>query len=432
MKIIIIISILTLLYCIHIQGQYMHSHDLMLIDLHIEKGEENDSEITLNHRSNFLNKHLSKNRPNRDNYVLKEILFQRWYLMRWNDVIKWEYHYNSNWDLMEHYNYSYDPPTNDWYNYEKFEYTYEQGLTNEILIYFWTSHINSWVPTWKYNYAYNVNENLSQINRNKWVESDSTWKDSIRCRYSYNSNGLLFEEVYESADIYPHNPWRRYKNYIYYYNSFNKLSELRERRCRGYDTIYYYYDEFFSYNQNQELTESSFTFWFVSDNDTTQGKWTFTLNNGNIVEELCQNYKNSTLINFMKLQYKYDSNNNMIEKTDIRWIISNSKWENREKQILKYYNTASIHPDFKSKIIPDFKPTTNKICIQSQLFDNKNIQIAIYNLSGRKIGFKNVENANNKIFFNLNAITKSSNVLVIVVFDEKNNILFKKELIILK
>lgn len=122
----------------------------------------------------------------------------KWENNAWSGSWKYEHAYNADNNLVLGIDYSWDTIKNDWINSYKTEYTfYKIENQTEEINYSWDAVKNEWIPNDRYSHSYDINGNLLGDLYYSWDAEKNEWLIffSRQCLYDINGN-LIYKEEY--------------------------------------------------------------------------------------------------------------------------------------------------------------------------------------------------------------------------------------------
>ncbi|SDM41450.1 Por secretion system C-terminal sorting domain-containing protein [Catalinimonas alkaloidigena] len=225
--------------------------------------------------------------------------FYNWdpYSEVWVAYYKYEYDYDDWGRLTLDAYYTGSGYDDQWIGYTRYEYTYTAlGQTATETYSYWDG--TAWAPNYRYDYTYNDAGQLTLLEYSFWDSYDSEWLDYAYYRWEYTTNALgqdTLETIYYS-DYYSETP---YSQYAYAYNdrglvsvmtyaswdyfagwmpqskeeyAYNEAGALTLIVASLFDTMtskwYYYYKDEITYDAWGYLTSWADYSWY-----TTTGEW---------------------------------------------------------------------------------------------------------------------------------------------------------------
>jgi hypothetical protein len=136
---------------------------------------------------------------------------------------------------------------NAWIYSYKYEYTYDanNNLTSEIYSW-WDTGINAWRYNYRYEYTYDANNNLTSEIYSNWDAGINAWIFNYKYEYTYDANNNMTSEIYSWWDT-GINAWIFNFKYGYTYNLEVNVSEIIAPE--------WYYDYVYPSIYNELLTE---------------------------------------------------------------------------------------------------------------------------------------------------------------------------------
>ncbi len=218
-------------------------------------------------------------------------------------------------DPVESVSQEYDTISEGWINSSRVLYYYSsEKLVKETFDY-WDG--SAWMLTSQRLYTYS-NNLVSEAVDQYWNSGTSSWINSTKLMYTYNSNSYVTEEVQQQ---WTGGAWNNYSKRTYQYNSNNDITELRRLVWTG--------------------TAWADSYLRVTVYDV----------NGNRIEYYYKSYDTSTgLVNYgYHYLYVFNSNNLNTETRYQIWNSQISDWENVEKDKMYYSNHIYGIPEKEGK-----------------------------------------------------------------------------------
>ncbi|MBP7102403.1 MAG: T9SS type A sorting domain-containing protein [Bacteroidales bacterium] len=322
----------------------------------------------------------------------------------WKNQERRLYQYNQMGDYTEKLFQKWSDKLNNWYDFEKYSYTYFLTDSMEIIHQQATNDTDGLITIHKYKYVYNTSKKIIEESYYSW--SNDTWRLYHQEAYRYNVKRLLIEKLS-----------KMYK-YLYTYNEDNLLIKtLRQHiniltdSCKN-DSLFLYV-----YNDEGKITEEVYKFWDVTENEWINiEKYTYDYSSNKSILSVTHFTWYQNLNSFKCLSiciYEYDSNDNILKMTrrscDGELDIYNIYYYSNAQNIIKTRNLINE----EIKIFPN--PANTQINITS----NQNIinNISIYDINGKLIQQNFIYNTN--CFLDVNTLNKG--MYFIIIKTENNN-----------
>ena len=223
---------------------------------------------------------------------------------------------------------------------------------DSVIIQSWNENLNEGTNTWKEEYTYDVNENVSGEIDYYW--NGALWINSDKYVFTYDSNNPT-QEIYYEWD----NPqWVQSGKWDYTYDSSNKLTtilyyDLESNPTDPYgkwdytydgngnltlETVFYkdsgiwieYLKYVYSYDNNGRASITAYEWlnsaWVLDWKD----EYTYD-GTGNLVTEIDSYRDGAQWVEYDKFEYAYDTNGNTIQDIGYHWNTSSSGWVEYEK-----------------------------------------------------------------------------------------------------
>ncbi|MCD4820077.1 MAG: T9SS type A sorting domain-containing protein [Candidatus Cloacimonetes bacterium] len=306
---------------------------------------------------------------------------QYWQNNSWKDSLRYHYNYNNSGEIEEVIYYTFENGNSE--NYGRLLYTYNTSNNLETAI--WQDFENAeWVNNYKYNYYYNEEELLSQNLYQGWV--DNAWLSYSIGEYIYNEDEELSYEIWKywinegellnwTQNIYSYdensnllenfrqlwqeNDWQNSFRYNYSYQDDNLISYYYQYwETDNFLNSYQYNYQYF----NDLISEASYEEWNEDWIEVSQGSYEYD-ENGNLIEETWQTWKNSILENDVRYLYEYSE-------------ISTAENDNINSNI----TDLQIYPNPFSNNF-----SRSKVQISFTLSEKSKINLDVYNIKGQKI-----------------------------------------------
>lgn len=156
----------------------------------------------------------------------------------WVEIHYTSYEYDAAGNETVVHMYGWDDTVNAWYEMQKNEYTYEDGLRTVGMVYDWDwdTQSLSLFATHKYNWYYNA-QRLCTKDERSYLDSESNWKVYSRIEYVYDGHDNVTQEIssFGYGDDFGYS-WKT----EYEYDSHNNVTSATEYR---YQTDYWVLDE---------------------------------------------------------------------------------------------------------------------------------------------------------------------------------------------
>jgi hypothetical protein len=244
-----------------------------------------------------------------------------------------------------------------WHNSEKDEKSYyPNGLLKTLTIYY-PDGSDVFKPFSKDTLIYTYSNKISKRISYLWNDATSTWINDCRSSYTYNTQDLDIQYLYETWDG---------TNWIY----SNKIEKTYNTQGNLLTYNYYYYDKGSSSWVNSIR---------IVDQYDPSGLY--------ITEEI--HYTGNPLTPSYRVTVSYDSYNNKLDETLYSWDNGTSSWEPTDKT--EYYwsdwdaNALIEMSDMNILIYPN--PCDNLLNIS---FNKQIKEINIYDVYGKKLLTENV------------------------------------------
>jgi len=295
-----------------------------------------------------------------------------WDTNSWIFLLKGEYTYDANNNLITEIVSNWDTNTTNWIYNSKYEYTYDtnNNLTTIIRSY-WNTTI--WIYNYKYEYTYDTNNNKTSEIDSDWDASTNSWIYNYKYEYTYDASNNLTSEIHSNWDT-SINSWINYYKYEYTYDSNNnKTSEIYS----NWDTS----TNSWIYNSKDE-----YTYDLAVSIDNVLVPWTES--NYPILSVSHYNYDGIDFVLYEKDIYYYS------DITGINEVIDN-------------YN-VSIYPN----------PANDNLIINTTI--NENLNIEIYTIKGQSV--MSTEYSNNASEMRVDISQLPAGMYFIRIANDQNNI----------
>jgi len=249
-------------------------------------------------------------------YLLVEETTSKWDSTNWNLDKQKTYHYDVKNNLIELVNYYWEDI--NWTNGGKYKYSYDSSLNLTESLFWWWRNSN-WENRARESFSYDENQNNIEY---KWLLFDSLeWHNEYRRILVYDENNYLIQtDSYTGNErewmlIGSH-------RYNYKYNLHNNLSEYRvEELDLNNWTWTNIRKDIYTYDENNLLTELEWFYWWDLEWQRTS-KRIYSYERNNLVEYLDRDWIESDWINFQKGIMTYNESNRMVDSTTQRWNLT--------------------------------------------------------------------------------------------------------------
>src|SRR5690554_159068 len=192
--------------------------------------------------------------------------------INWENQSKKNFVYYSNNELKT-YTFFEGLLNNQWKKKQKLEFSYDNGNISETKIYDWDSNINNWPTNAEYKtlYYFNNNNECDSLLQLRWSSNESTYAESMKEVYSYNSNSQITKKVeYDNGNYNPstsrpaNNPFYQ-RSYTY---NFSYLTEVLAKTYNDQSSTFENYAKYSFIYDGELLVKNEARKW-----DTTQNAW---------------------------------------------------------------------------------------------------------------------------------------------------------------
>ena len=224
---------------------------------------------------------------------------------------------------------------------------------DRVIIQQWDENLSEGTNSWKEEYTYDVNENVSTEIGYYW--DGGKWVESEKYIFTFDSNNFT-QEIY----FYKNGAqWVESEKYDYIYDTSNKMTTLFYSELVSNQWIQYYKIEF-TYDGNENLEteilsvlnpnlgeQLKYEYGYDTNNNRTaiiayekdnSNQWVYYWtdeyeydNNGNLSIEIDSYWNGAIMVKDDKYEYFYDANNNTIRDIGYHWNTSDSKWVEYQK-----------------------------------------------------------------------------------------------------
>lgn len=125
--------------------------------------------------------------------IVEEHLYLQAFNGQWIESVRMTYDYDAQGNLKVISTLATDDYIN-WYETEREEYTYENGLVSFLVVYHSEDDIHELVYYSRSEWTYDAQQRCIQLDEFEWNDSD--WELEMRTEYLYDSNGNLIQELY--------------------------------------------------------------------------------------------------------------------------------------------------------------------------------------------------------------------------------------------
>ncbi len=316
-------------------------------------------------------------------HQLDSFLIESYTSNDWENSLSYRYYYNENQKVEQYFRYSYTV-SDEWINSAWYTYNYD---TNEVLTerihHSWDEGMQQWLISSKYNYSYNPDGTIAQVNIDYW--DGSFWQENRRDTYTHDNDGNIIElireewnndtEEWELAGKVEYTVANNVPVEGYYY---------------GWDMFEQEWDNVSKYNYTydalQNLSVYNISSW---DNDLNQ--WVNFIQSEN-------NYDNNYPYNELIIPFsEYSFRHKRTDFTNYMWDANTATWENNSLGTY-FYSEQEIETNTSDFMAADFViyPNPAKDFI---VFDIKNdlaVTIKLYDRQGKFIS-TNTLKADNKL-----------------------------------
>ena len=247
---------------------------------------------------------------------------------QWINSYKTEYTYDVNGNLTVEINYDWDSNTSQWIDPFKSESTFDanQNLITEIL-YDWNSTTNQWENSYKTVYTYDTNQNLLTRLSYQWDSNINQWIISYKSEYTYDANGNQTTKINYNWNTSTSQWIINSKNEYTYDTNGNQITNID-----------------YSWNSTTSQWENS-----------NKREYTYDINDNKTLEiGYYWNFGTNQWINSFKSEFIYDANGNLTTEIDNDWDSSTNQWINSYKYDLTIDVTTNISDLFVPPIYYDF------------------------------------------------------------------------------
>jgi len=167
----------------------------------------------------------------------------------WTVSAVFSYSYNESGNLIELIGKSWDSGTNTWTNlYKNTDYSYDaDDKLLELITYSWDPQINSWSLSGKTTYSYNTGGLLIEDLHQMWISGTSSWRNVSRYyNFSYNTEGLKTEKTRQTWNTET-NVWENFLIRTYEYDLNNTTSQTSVKMWDSENSLWIdtYLDDFY-------------------------------------------------------------------------------------------------------------------------------------------------------------------------------------------
>jgi len=127
--------------------------------------------------------------------------------------------------MIQELGYQWNESINQWIVSYKTEYTYDanSNMTQE-LEYYWNETISQWVVSYKTEYTYDTNGNMTQELECYWDETNNQWVTNYKEEYTYDANGNMTQRIAYSWDENV-SSWNAYYKVEYFYDTLENNTQ---------------------------------------------------------------------------------------------------------------------------------------------------------------------------------------------------------------
>ncbi len=223
--------------------------------------------------------------------------------------------------------FNWDDPNTEWDSSYRNIYTY--NINGDVTVDIYQSFSTSWENVSKTENTYNSAFKKTKYEYFTWIAPN--WVPSQKTEYIYDSNNNLIKETYF---IWNGTAYDSSMRYLYTYDVNNKLqSYIIQSYSAGWvdasKTDY-------TYDSNGNVTDEVISNW-----NTITNQWDFilkimyTYNTSNyVLTQINQNYSGGNWVNSVKREYTYNSGNLAINITNYFWNVA--AWDSSFRMLMTY------------------------------------------------------------------------------------------------
>jgi hypothetical protein len=271
-----------------------------------------------------------------ENGRITEFYYNEWdgQSEQWADYEKDEYTYNDE-VMTQILIYLWDGMNENWNYKNKMTFVYDNGLMTEIIIYFWNTEIDNWSFSSKYEISYNEDGTMAEAYYYEWIMGTEQWIPVGKRELTYEG-GLLVTDIYSSWN---NNDWVYSEKYVYSYEGNDVEIEIdyewNSNQAEWYeDEKYEYY-----YDDQQNLSEVIYYQKLNNVRDwALDGKEVCTYNNAyNYNDLLLPVFYLEFFANYPSLYFRHMLTN----YTEYDWLAYQETWIEDYKEEL-YYSDITV------------------------------------------------------------------------------------------
>ncbi|MBL7760272.1 MAG: T9SS type A sorting domain-containing protein [Sediminibacterium sp.] len=307
-------------------------------------------------------------------------LLEAWDGTAWVNSYGIVYTYDVNNNTLTETEVEWNPGNNTWDSVYRYYYTYngnntlltETGLTNNGGI---------WENAYLTTYTLDGNDNTVVTEWSGWNTGTSSWDPTARLHYTYNTDNLQTELWDESWQT---NTWQKHNRYLTTYNQ-NDLPATETRQSwdgSNYVTARVVTNTYVNNDLVNALEQ------YGNGNNATNVDNTFD-GNHNMLSRINQYWFNNAWVNDRKMEWTYNSYNQVLTDKMFRWI--NSAWGHNGGDLTNRYYYETYTTSVKDAEIAEsaFKvypvPATHFVRVEMEWEQPQAFTVSVTDMQGRMI-----------------------------------------------
>ncbi len=245
----------------------------------------------------------------------------------------------------------------------------QKGITlrDSVYFFFWNPGNSSWIRSSSSLYTYDENHNRITTLKREWIAN--SWEDTLQYIYYYDDKGNRVKEV-EQAWSSSEQTWINKQQKLFSFNEYQNVNNYIVQDWNGMlssweDSLQYLY----GYDEDQNWIYWEKKTWYPDSLMWISNyRFIYTYNEENLIEEVRQNWNNtdSAWINYVRDEYQYNEQNNLVKHIQSIWQIAESTWQektvvsflyNQDEQVIEKLYKSWIDESFNNFVLYTYNYT---------------------------------------------------------------------------
>lgn len=258
--------------------------------------------------------------------------------------------------------FSWSSSSTNWNHNARELYTYTNGGTKETNV----VRINKvafsvWENFYQFNKTYNAANELTQNIRQNWDVSTSVWNNLNRKEYTFDASQ---NEVQYLENLFYNSTWNNYLKEINNFSGQNIIEKITQNYSFTSNTYQNDKKYLYAYNSSNQLilkTKKQWIDYLSQWENEDKISYSYSGNLLNQEEKVVFNISSQTWNNYplTQINYVYDTNNNLISKTELLWNASANQLRNYKQTLYTYTGNNLI------EIIKQTWSTTSNVWVNT-------------------------------------------------------------------